>query len=81
MHFINLQRTVLQMMQTCWCKEFLVEARGFLLAGRNVAEYDCADVREVIHASYQIIYRGMFDEVHILVVQHGAKQLPDPLPI
>jgi toxin ParE1/3/4 len=53
----------------------------FPLAGRMVPEYERPDVREVIHAPYRIIYRIMFDEVHILVVQHGAKQLPDPLPM
>jgi toxin ParE1/3/4 len=49
------------------------------MAGRMMPEYERPNVREVIHAPYRIIYHIVFNEVHVLVVQHGAKQLPDPL--
>ena len=53
----------------------------FPLSWRKVPEYERPDIREVILAPYRIVYRIMDKEVHILIVQHGAKQLPDKLPM
>ena len=61
--------------------ERIKRLEDFPLSGREVPEYRRSDVREVIQAPYRIIYRVLEQEVHILVVQHGARLLPDPLPI
>ena len=54
----------------------------FPASGRVVPEYDREDVREVIHAPYRIVYRHLEreNEVHILMVFHAARQLPNQLP-
>jgi addiction module RelE/StbE family toxin len=48
----------------------------FPLSGRKVPEYDTEDIREVIESPYRIIYRIQADQIHILAVIHGARQLP-----
>jgi toxin ParE1/3/4 len=55
--------------------------RDFPLSGRSVPEFERPDIREVILVPYRIVYRIFGQEVHILIVQHAAKQLPDNLPI
>lgn len=52
----------------------------FPWSGRVVPEFARDDVREVLPHPYRIVYRILNDEVHILIVQHGAKQLPDSVP-
>ena len=49
-------------------------------SGRVVLEYARIDIREVILKPYRIVYRVLENEVHILVVQHGAKLLPEDSP-
>ena len=52
---------------------------SFPESGRVVPEVGSADIREVIHAPYRIVYRIVAeDEVHILTVHHGARQFPRP---
>jgi len=46
-------------------------------SGRVVPELGRAEVREVIHGSYRIIYRIAGDEVLILNVRHARRRL-DP---
>jgi toxin ParE1/3/4 len=53
----------------------------FPLSGRSVPEFPRADIRELIVAPYRIVYRVLETEVHVLIVQHGARQLPDVLPL
>jgi toxin ParE1/3/4 len=49
-------------------------------SGRVVLEYARQDIREVILKPYRIVYRVLGQEVHILVVQHSARMLPEELP-
>ena len=49
---------------------------AFPRSGRLVPEYAAPDIREVIERPYRIIYRIKTDQIAILVVVHGAQQLP-----
>ncbi len=55
----------------------------FPVSGRVVPEYNRVDVREVIHSPYRIVYRWLEreNEVHVLMVFHAARQLPEDLPL
>jgi toxin ParE1/3/4 len=44
-----------------------------------VQEYERDDVREVLEYPYRIIYRIKPDQIDVLAVVHGARELP-PLP-
>jgi toxin ParE1/3/4 len=48
----------------------------FPASGRVVPEYEASDIREVIEGPYRIIYRVKPAQIDILVVVHGAQQLP-----
>lgn len=44
--------------------------------GKKVSEIDDEKVREIFEGNYRIIYRIISeDEIHILLVHHGAKDL------
>ena len=44
--------------------------------GKKVSEIDDEKVREIFEGNYRIIYRIVSeDEIHILLVHHGAKDL------
>ena len=46
------------------------------LVGKKVLEINHENVRELIEGDYRIIYRTISDtEIHILLVQHGARDL------
>lgn len=49
------------------------------LSGREVPEYDAADVRELIEPPYRIICRIKQDQIDVLAVIHGARLIPDKL--
>ena len=50
----------------------------FPRSGRIVPEFELKDVREVVEPPYRIIYRLVReDEIHVLTVHHGAKEIPD----
>jgi len=49
-------------------------------SGSVVPEYEEEAIREVVEASYRIIYRVEADRVDILAVVHGARQLPPNIP-
>ncbi len=52
--------------------------KDFPQSGRVVPEFERPDVREIVERPYRIVYRLVRgDEIHILTVHHGAKQLPD----
>lgn len=46
------------------------------LAGRVVPEVGRNDVREVFLRSYRIVYRVLEDEIHVLTIFEGHRQLP-----
>ncbi len=48
----------------------------FPLSGRVVPESEAEDIREVMESSYGIIYRVRSEQVDVLAVVHGARQLP-----
>lgn len=48
----------------------------FPLSGRRVPEYRRDDLREVIESPYRVIYRVRPEQVDIVAVIHGARQLP-----
>jgi toxin ParE1/3/4 len=45
-------------------------------SGRKVPEYEADDVRELIEYPYRVIYRIKVDQIDVLAVIHGARQLP-----
>ena len=49
----------------------------FPRSGRIVPEWNADDVREIIQPPYRVIYRLFAeDQIHILTVHHGARDLP-----
>lgn len=48
-------------------------------SGRVVPDYDDRNLRELIVFPYRLIYRVMTDRIYVIVVLHGARQLPDSL--
>ena len=52
----------------------------FPRSGRMVAEYRREDVREVIERPFGIIYRLKEEQVDVLAVLHGARQVPPEVP-
>ncbi len=49
------------------------------LSGRKVPEYEAEDIRELIEKPYRIIYRIKSDQIDVLAVIHGARQLPEEI--
>lgn len=49
----------------------------FPYSGREVPEYEAENIRELIEHPYRIIYRIKSDQIDVLAVIHGARQLPD----
>ena len=43
--------------------------------GRRVPEADRDDIRELIYRRYRIIYRTSDNDIHIVAVVHGARDL------
>jgi plasmid stabilization system protein ParE len=48
---------------------------AFPYSGRKVPEYDKDDIREVIEGSYRIIYHIKPDQIDVVAVIHGARDL------
>ncbi len=47
-----------------------------ILIGKQVSEIDDEKIREIFEGNYRIIYRIISkDEIHILLIHHGAKDL------
>ncbi len=53
---------------------------AFPQSGRMVPEFKREDIREVIEGPYRLIYVIKTDQIDILSVFHGTRQLPDTLP-
>jgi plasmid stabilization system protein ParE len=47
----------------------------FPRSGRRVPEYDSDEIREVIVRGYRLIYRIRTEQVDVLAVIHGARDL------
>ena len=47
----------------------------FPLSGRRVPEYDMDQVREVFEGPYRIIYHIKPDQIDVLAVIHGARNI------
>jgi addiction module RelE/StbE family toxin len=47
----------------------------FPLSGRRVPEYDLDQVREVIEGPYRIIYHIKPEQIDVLAVLHGARDI------
>jgi toxin ParE1/3/4 len=45
------------------------------LSGHRVSEYDLNQIREVIEGPYRIIYHIKSDQVDVLAVIHGARNI------
>lgn len=45
-------------------------------AGSMVPEYESPELREVFDRPYRIIYRILQDQIDVVAVIHGARQLP-----
>jgi len=50
---------------------------AFPKSGRVVPEFQAEDIREVIEKPYRIIYRIKAEQIDVLAVIHGARQI-DP---
>ena len=48
---------------------------GVPLSGRRVPEYDMDQIREMIEGPYRIIYHIKPDQIDILAVIHGARNV------
>jgi plasmid stabilization system protein ParE len=49
-------------------------------SGRAVPEFDDAQVHEIVRRAYRIVYRLVGrEQVHVLTVHHGRRQLPPQL--
>lgn len=47
----------------------------FPFSGRRVPEYDVDQIREVIEGSFRIIYHIKSDQIDVLAVIHGARDV------
>lgn len=45
-------------------------------SGRMVPEYQAEEIREVLEQPFRIIYRIRPNQIDVLAVVHGARQLP-----
>ena len=52
-----------------------MQIADFPLSGRKVPEYDMDQIREVIEGSYRIIYYIKPDQIDVLAVLHGARDV------
>lgn len=48
---------------------------AFPKTGRMVPEFQAEDIREVIESPYRIIYRVKSEQIDVLAVVHGARQI------
>jgi toxin ParE1/3/4 len=53
--------------------------KRFPLSGSVVPEFGHADVREILHGNYRIVYRVVVSRVEILTVCHAARLLRDDM--
>jgi addiction module RelE/StbE family toxin len=54
--------------------------RNYPQSGRVVPEFERKAVREIVERPYRIIYRLLNeDEIHVLTIHHGAREIPDTL--
>jgi plasmid stabilization system protein ParE len=51
------------------------EIADFPFSGRRVPEYDIEQIREVIEGSFRIIYHIKSDQIDVLAVIHGARNV------
>lgn len=52
---------------------------AFPRSGRRVPEYRDDDLREIIEGPYRLIYRIKSEQLDVIAVIHGARQLPTEL--
>ena len=48
----------------------------FPLSGRTVPEFEMAQIREVIEGPFRIIYHIKPDQIDVLALIHGAREIP-----
>lgn len=48
-------------------------------SGRMVPEYGRETIREIFEGDYRVIYRIRSQQVDVLTVRHGARQMPQRL--
>ncbi len=48
---------------------------AFPLSGRRVPEYDTDEIREIIEGQHRVIYRIKSDQIDVLAVIHGARDI------
>jgi len=49
---------------------------GFPLSGREVPEFAVPQIREVLEGPFRIMYYIKPDQIDVLAVIHGARQIP-----
>jgi plasmid stabilization system protein ParE len=52
-----------------------IQIAEFPLSGRKVPEFNIGQIREVIEGPYRIIYRIKADQIDVLAVVHGARNV------
>jgi len=52
-----------------------IQISSFPLSGRMVPEYDSNEIREVIEWPYRIIYSIKQDQIDVMAVIHGARNI------
>ena len=52
-----------------------VQIGEFPFSGRSVPEYEMEQIREVIEGPYRIIYYVKTDQIDVLAVLHGARDI------
>jgi toxin ParE1/3/4 len=52
-----------------------VQIGEFPFSGRSVPEYEMEQIREVIEGPYRIIYYIKADQIDVLAVLHGARDI------
>lgn len=52
-----------------------IQIAEFPLSGRKVPEYNFEQIREIIEGPYRIIYHIKADQVDVLAVLHGARNV------
>lgn len=51
--------------------------KDFPNIGRIVPEYNVPNIREIIYQNYRIVYKTNRNSIHIVLVIHGGRQMPN----
>jgi len=52
-----------------------IQVADFPLSGRKVPEYNFEQIREIIEGPYRIVYHIRSDQIDVIAVLHGARDV------